>query len=204
AKDMPLARRLLKRAQSQDADCVRAHLLLAQIAESEQQWERSRQHYGRVLEREIRYATEVLPALARVTRQLDGQASLQAVTEKLRRDNPKASGYLAIAAIMDPELDDPVSRGCVADYLRSEPSLRGLYDMYAAFGQQQGVTPVRDLEPLQLAVRKLLINGPRYRCEECGFRSKTLYWQCPGCKTWNRTMPFHEIAFTAAGTAALT
>lgn len=204
AKDMPLARRLLKRAQSQDADCVRAHLLLAQIAENEQQWERSRQHYGRVLEREIRYATEVLPALARVTRQLDGQASLQAVTEKLRRNNPKASGYLAIAAIMDPELDDPVSRGCVADYLRSEPSLRGLYDMYAAFGQQQGVTPVRDLEPLQLAVRKLLINGPRYRCEECGFRSKTLYWQCPGCKTWNRTMPFHEIAFTAAGTAALT
>lgn len=204
AKDLSLARRLLKRAQSHDPDCVRAHLLLAQIAETEQQWERSRQHYGQVLEHEIRYATEVLPALARVTRQLDDQASVQAVTEKLRRDNPKASGYLAIAAIMDPELDDPVSRGCVADYLRSEPSLRGLYDMFTAFGQQQGVSPVRDLEPLQLAVRKLLINGPRYRCEECGFRSKTLYWQCPGCKTWNRTMPFHEITFSAAGAAGLT
>src|SRR5574337_18768 len=202
AKDMPLARRLLKRAQSQDADCVRAHLLLAQIDETEQQWERSRQHYGRVLEHEIRYATEVLPALARVTRQLDGQASLQTVTDKLRRDNPKAPAYLAIAAIMDPELDDPVSRGCVADYLRSETSRRGLYEMFASFAKRQDVAAVSDLEPLQLAVRKLLSNGPRYRCEECGFRSKTLYWQCPGCKAWNRIVPFHEITFSAASAAS--
>lgn len=201
-KNLAAAQRLLKRAQSQDAQCVRANLMLAQIAETEEQWERSRQYYGRVLEREIRYATEVLPALARVTRKLNGQASLETVTDKLRRDNPKAPAYLAIAAIMDPELDDPVSRGCVADYLRSETSLRGLYEMFASFAKRQDVAAVSDLEPLQLAVRKLLSNGPRYRCEECGFRSKTLYWQCPGCKAWNRIVPFHEITFSAASAAS--
>lgn len=201
-KNLAVAQRLLKRAQSHDAQCVRANLMLAQIAETEEQWERSRQYYGRVLEREIRYATEVLPALARVTSKLNGQASLETVTDKLRRDNPKAPAYLAIAAIMDPELDDPVSRGCVADYLRSEISLRGLYEMFAAFAKHQGAAAVSDLEPLQLAVRKLLSNGPRYRCEECGFRSKTLYWQCPGCKAWNRIVPFHEITFSATSAAS--
>lgn len=198
AGDAALSRRCLKRAQGHDPECVRANLLLAQMAENEQQWERSQQHYRRVLEHEIRYATEVLPALARVTRRLDAQASLQAVIEKLRQHNPKAAAHLAIAAIMDPELDDPVSRACVADYLRTETSLHGLYDMFTTFAQRNGDNTVADLEPLQIAVRKLLNNGPRYRCEECGFRSKSLYWQCPGCKTWNRTMPFHEITFTAA------
>lgn len=202
ANDAACAQRLLKHAQEHDEGSVRANLLLAQIAETEQQWERSRRHYEGVLQREIRYATEVLPALARVTRKLNGQTSLQTVTGKLRRDNPKAAGYLAIAAIMDPELDDPVSRACVTDYLRSEPSLRGLYEMFTTFAQHQDVASISNLEPLQLAVRKLLNNGPRYRCEECGFRSKTLYWQCPGCKTWNRTMPFHEITFNAAGSAS--
>ncbi|MGA9851578.1 MAG: lipopolysaccharide assembly protein LapB [Gammaproteobacteria bacterium] len=201
SKDMALGRRFLKRAQSHDPHCVRANLLLAQIAETDQEWVRSQLHYKHVLEHEIRYATEVLPALARVTRQVNGRASLETVLTDLRNNNPKASGYLAIAAILDPELDDPVSRACVADYLRTEPSLRGLYEMFVSFAQRNGVAQVADLEPLQIAVRNLLKNGPRYRCEECGFRSKTLYWQCPSCKTWNRTMPFHEITFSAAGIA---
>jgi len=198
-KDMALARRFLKRAQSHDSNCVRANLLLAQMAEADQEWGRSQRHYKNVLEHEIRYATEVLPALARVTRQVAGRETLESMLGELLHDNPKASGYLAIAAILDPELDDPVSQACVAEYLRTEPSLRGLYEMFTSFAQRNGTSQSIDLEPLQNAVRNLLKNGPRYRCEECGFRSKTLYWQCPGCKTWNRTMPFHEISFTATG-----
>ncbi len=198
-KDMALARRFLKRAQSHDSNCVRANLLLAQMAEADQEWGRSQRHYKNVLEHEIRYATEVLPALARVTRQVAGRETLESMLGELLHDNPKASGYLAIAAILDPELDDPVSQACVAEYLRTEPSLRGLYEMFTSFAQRNGTSQSADLEPLQNAVRNLLKNGPRYRCEECGFRSKTLYWQCPGCKTWNRTMPFHEISFTATG-----
>ena len=199
SKDATLSRRLLKRAQSHDPGSVRADLLLAQMEENDQHWARSQQHYQRVLEHEIRYATEVLPALARVTRQINGQATLEAVMGKLRSDNPKAAGYLAIAAILDPQLNNPVARACVTDYLRTEPSLRGLYEMFVSFAERSGVSQIADLEPLQIAVRNLLQTGPRYRCEECGFRSKTLYWQCPGCKTWNRTMPFHEIIFNATG-----
>ncbi|MHB8403892.1 MAG: lipopolysaccharide assembly protein LapB [Gammaproteobacteria bacterium] len=198
-KDLTLARRFLKRAQSHDSNCVRANLLLAQMAEADQDWERSQRHYKNVLEHEIRYATEVLPALARVTRQVAGRETLESMLGELLHNSPKASGYLAIAAILDPELDDPVSQACVAGYLRTEPSLRGLYEMFTSFAQRSGASQSADLEPLQNAVRNLLKNGPRYRCEECGFRSKTLYWQCPSCKTWNRTMPFHEISFTAAG-----
>lgn len=200
--DTSLGRRLLKRAQTHDAASVRADILLAQMAEAAEQWERSRQHYERVLEHEIRYATEILPALARVTRRTDDRVSLQTVMERLLRDNPKASANLAIAAILDSEMNDPVSRACVADYLRTEPSLRGLYEMFMSFAEHSGVQQVTDMGPLQIAVRNLLQRGPRYRCEECGFRSRTLYWQCPGCKTWNSTMPFHEITFSAADLSA--
>lgn len=199
SKDTALARRFLKRAQSHDANCVRANLLLAQMAETGQEWDRSQRHFKNVLEHEIRYATEVLPALARVTRQAGGKETLETMLGKLREENPKASGYLAIAAILNPELDDAVSQECVADYLRTEPSLHGLYAMFVSFAKPDKPPQAADLEPLQNVVRNLLKNGPRYRCEECGFRSRTLYWQCPGCKTWNRTMPFHEISFTATG-----
>jgi lipopolysaccharide biosynthesis regulator YciM len=29
----------------------------------------------------------------------------------------------------------------------------------------------------------------RYRCEQCGFSSKKLFWQCPGCRSWSSVKP---------------
>ena len=44
-------------------------------------------------------------------------------------------------------------------------------------------------QPLQeLAVKQL-----RYRCDECGFTSRKLFWQCPGCQSWSSVKPIpHE------------
>lgn len=198
SQDRNLAMRFLKRAQAHDPRCVRAQLLLAQMAEDAQDWERSERHYRRALEQEIRFATDVLPSLARVSRRLEGQTSLDQILTELRRSNPQAVPYLAIAAILDPQLDDPVSRECVEEYLCTEPSLRSLYEMFTRFSGTGGAAAGADLRPLQAAVRSLLSMGPRYRCEQCGFRGKTLYWQCPSCKTWNSTKPFHEIVLAAA------
>jgi len=196
-KDRALARRYLKRAKSHDPNCIRAILLLAQMEEDDGAWERSKQHYMYVLEHEVRFATEVLPALARVTRHIDPSETLDNPLGLLLKKNPNASGHIAIAAIINAELDDSLSQSCIAEYLSTEPSLHGLYEMFTSLTQTTDASKVVNLGPLQATVRNLLKNGPRYRCEECGFRSKTLYWQCPSCKTWNRTIPFHEISFTA-------
>ena len=201
AKDMPLAQKFLKRAQSQDKDCVRAYLMLAQIAEQAGEWEESRRDYLQVLEHEVRYATEVLPSLARITQHLDGHDEFTAMLEQLRATGPKAVRYIGLAAVMDDSLADPVSRACVEEYLRTEPTLKGLYQMHAALASRHGNPAMKDVEPLRVAVRDLMKSGPRYRCEECGFRSRTLYWQCPTCKSWDSTMPFHEVLLSGPGQA---
>jgi lipopolysaccharide biosynthesis regulator YciM len=199
AKDLPLVQKLLKRAQSQDPDGVRTHLMLAQIAEADSDWPQGRRHYQQVLEHEIRYAPEVLPALARIIRKLDGVEAFSAMLTELRERSPKATNYIAQAAIMDDVLDDPVSRQCVAEYLRTEKTLQGLYHMHTALAARHGGDAVDDIEPLRIAIQKLMQGGPRYRCEECGFRSRTLYWQCPSCKTWDSTMPFYEVILSGPG-----
>lgn len=195
--DAALANRFLKRAQSHDPECVRASLVLAQMAEQAQDWSRSERQYQKALQRDTRFAAEVLPTLARVSRRAGNPAFMGDMLVELRRHDPKASTYIALAAIIDPDMNDPVSRECMTEYLRDEASLRGLYDMYASFSAGDKQAPA-DIEPLRAAVRKLLQNGPRYRCGECGFRGRTLYWQCPSCKTWNSTVPFYEISFAAS------
>jgi lipopolysaccharide biosynthesis regulator YciM len=32
----------------------------------------------------------------------------------------------------------------------------------------------------------------RFRCEQCGFSSRKLFWQCPGCRTWSSVKPLAQ------------
>jgi len=33
------------------------------------------------------------------------------------------------------------------------------------------------------------VQQARYRCEKCGFTSRKLFWQCPGCQGWSSVKP---------------
>jgi lipopolysaccharide biosynthesis regulator YciM len=35
---------------------------------------------------------------------------------------------------------------------------------------------------------------PRYRCQVCGFSSRKLFWQCPGCRCWTSLEPIAPVA----------
>jgi len=34
-----------------------------------------------------------------------------------------------------------------------------------------------------------VVQQARYRCEKCGFASRKLFWQCPGCQGWSSVKP---------------
>ncbi len=42
-------------------------------------------------------------------------------------------------------------------------------------------------------LQKPALQQLRYRCDECGFTSRKLFWQCPGCQNWSSVKPItHE------------
>jgi lipopolysaccharide biosynthesis regulator YciM len=36
---------------------------------------------------------------------------------------------------------------------------------------------------------RMIEETPVYRCKNCGFRGKTLHWQCPTCRQWCTVKP---------------
>ena len=38
-------------------------------------------------------------------------------------------------------------------------------------------------------VAQAVVPQSRYRCEQCGFTSRKLFWQCPGCQCWSSVKP---------------
>ncbi len=52
-----------------------------------------------------------------------------------------------------------------------------------------------DLHHLNLVIgvlEKIASKSIGYLCNECGFKSKNLFWQCPGCHNWGTMQPKHE------------
>ncbi|NQV86899.1 MAG: hypothetical protein HQ492_07475, partial [Woeseiaceae bacterium] len=45
------------------------------------------------------------------------------------------------------------------------------------------------------ALSKLAGSTPRYQCQECGFSSQRLLWQCPSCRNWETQRPASRVQF---------
>ncbi|HET7370108.1 MAG TPA: lipopolysaccharide assembly protein LapB [Gammaproteobacteria bacterium] len=191
------AQKLLKRAQAFDRDNVRVGMMFGKLALQTDEPQLAVRHYRRALESDILFATEVLPPLAETYRQLGQEEGLDPLARAMTANNATASAEFAVAAILHPELATPVMEQCVGEYVRTSPALRGLHDILGAVMNHDGcpLSPDGDrMEPLQQALRRLLTEGATYRCGQCGYAGTMLYWQCPSCRTWGSTTPFHDFS----------
>jgi lipopolysaccharide biosynthesis regulator YciM len=51
------------------------------------------------------------------------------------------------------------------------------------------------LQKVRAALSKLASATPRYQCQECGFSSQRLLWQCPSCRNWETQRPASRVQF---------
>jgi len=182
ARDPRTARTLLRKATSQDRDSLRAQILLAGLSESEGDDEGAMRAYRRILEQDSSLAVLVLPKLRRVLRGA-GRAEVftEAVLAMEKAGGAAARAHIALALVLNPELEEPVTLRIFRGWVEGEAAFAGTLRLLD--GRNDEASDRRLLD----AVRGLLDGRPRFRCGECGFAGHVHYWQCPSCKSWDRT-----------------
>ena len=86
----------------------------------------------------------------------------------------------------------------VRSQMQKSPNLAGMTRLLEA---QQAVAeePRRsELELMRTLIRQRTKNLPRYTCQNCGFRARQFYWQCPGCSGWETYPPRRVEPITAS------
>jgi lipopolysaccharide biosynthesis regulator YciM len=83
---------------------------------------------------------------------------------------------------------------CVEEYILNEPTLSEFVDLQQLSDTQEGAHDVA-LEKVRGALSKLASATPRYQCQECGFSSQRLLWQCPSCRNWETQRPASRVQF---------
>jgi len=169
--------------------CVRAHILLGDLAIAEGSPEEAIEAWKRVEAQNPAYLTLVAEKLLAAHKQLgridEGLALLR--------------GYLASYPSLDLlnivfqtllEREGPgAANELVRGELRRTPTLLGLDKLLEAQMMEAPLERRRDLELIRNLVHEHTRSLALYRCDECGFKARQFYWHCPACHGWETYPP---------------
>jgi lipopolysaccharide biosynthesis regulator YciM len=194
SKDYAAARRYVKKAQAGRPRTMRGALTRAHIARETNDHKTAIRLYHRIIDEHTYLIAEALPEIV-ATYEKDGSTSgLDKVLRSMLDKNPDMRSLVAYTAIVNNITDIPIIDECVESYLLDEPTLSEFVDLHI-FSQGNGATQTEALSKVRSALSKLASATPRYQCQECGFSSQRLLWQCPSCRNWETQRPASRVQF---------
>jgi lipopolysaccharide biosynthesis regulator YciM len=144
---------------------------------------------------------ELLPDLRDAVRQ-SGMDSEQWLPPELEHELSGDSAWLVEKASRINSSDGAVAAiGFLLGELRTAPSLP-LLKLTLQLAARDRVLQDDTLDA-GAGILALHLQGlPRYRCENCGFELKQLYWACPGCSCWGMVKPINTMIAAAPWSAS--
>lgn len=182
-----------KKALLIDKNCVRASLLQGEAAMKDSDLKDAIRAYKKVIEQNPDYISEIIAPLAQCYEQLNNEAEFISYLHHCLAKYPRISIILALAEFIRKHKSDFAAIEFTVPHMQHYPSLRGISYLTELYVNNASENTKKKLLLLQEFMQQLLENKPIYRCIHCGFSSKTLYWQCPGCHEWSSIKPIHGL-----------
>lgn len=190
AKDYGAARQYVKQAQAGRPRTLRGALTRAHIAQETDDSKTALRLYHRIIDEHTYLIAEALPEIVAIYEREDAIDDLDKAFRKMLKKNPEMNTLVAYTAIVNDIGGIPVIDECVEKYLLNEKTLSEFIDMQSvAAGDDVAMARVRK------ALSNLASSTPRYQCQECGFSSQKLLWQCPSCRSWETQRPASRVQF---------
>lgn len=183
----------LKKALSINADSVRASLLQGQIYLQQKNFKQAIKSYQRILQQDIAFLPEALPRIAEAYKETKDFSGYRQFLNKSLEQGAGVSVLIELSKIVQQEKGDKAAALLIGEFLQERPSLKGLQRLIALHIEHAQDSAKPSLQLLDGIVEKLISRKPRYECQNCGFHTKAIYWQCPSCKEWSSVKPIKGI-----------
>ena len=193
-KDFAAARKFVKKAQAGRPRTMRGALTRAHIARDTDDNKTALKLYHRIIDENTYLIAEALPEIVAIYKRENATAELERALQALLKKNPDMASLVAYTAIVNDLGGIKVIDDCVEQYMLNEPTLGEFVDLQQlSSGDKE--SNVSALAKVRSALSKLASATPRYQCQECGFSSQRLLWQCPSCRNWETQRPASRVQF---------
>lgn len=200
SQDWKHAKAQLEQALDANKNCVRANVLLGDIAAQQGHhtdaiafWKRieiqSPEHLGLVAQKMLKsysllYGEGDAEATHKIGKGLsEGLNQLHQYLETYQISSIMSVLYEATLQTEGAEKAAKLAR----NELIRKPSLKSLDQLLQARAMQDDAQ--HDLQLMQQTVRNAIGDRAAYYCDQCGFRAKQYHWQCPACNAWESLPP---------------
>jgi lipopolysaccharide biosynthesis regulator YciM len=193
-KDFASAREYVKKAQSGRPRTMRGALTRAHIARETGDNKTAVKLYHRIIDENTYLIAEALPEIVSIYEREGATAQLERALKALLAKSPESGSLIAYTAIVNDLGGIPIIDDCVEQYMLNEPTLGEFVELQQLSEGDKG-SHDSALAKVRGALSKLASATPRYQCQECGFSSQRLLWQCPSCRDWETQRPASRVQF---------
>ena len=190
AQDYASARQYVKNAQAGRPRTMRGALTRAHIARETDDNKTALKLYHRIIDEHTYLIAEALPEIVAIYEREDQLDELEKALKEMLRKYPQMKTLVAYTAIVNDIGGIPVIDDCVQEYMLNEPTLGKFVDLQQVEGEDEAA-----VAQIRAALSQLAARSPRYQCQECGFSSQRLLWQCPSCRNWETQRPASRVQF---------
>lgn len=173
---------------------MRGALTRAHIARDTDDSKTALKLYHRIIDENTYLIAEALPEIVAIYTRENQVDELERALEALLAKHPERASLVAYTAIINNIGGIPVIDDCVRKYMLDEPTLSEFVDLQRLTSGEKDAGESA-FARVRGALSKLAAHTPRYQCQECGFSSQRLLWQCPSCRDWETQRPASRVQF---------
>ena len=176
-----------RKALKYDSNCVRATILLADMAKESGDYDKAVKLYESIENQDAESIILVIDALLECYRQLGQEERLYDYLLGLQQRHENLFLQNVIASVLEKSKGTQAAMAYLSERIKQQPSLDGVLKLIGYRAQEiEGDEVFRDL---LAAITLLQKDAVEYRCQKCGFSTNTHYWLCPSCNHWGSVKP---------------
>jgi lipopolysaccharide biosynthesis regulator YciM len=191
-KNLTAAREALREALAADKQCVRASILLGDLEAAQGRHHEAIDAWQQIEKQDAHFLGEVAARIATSFRALGDEQGLYEYFQKALARHGGTTLALQFTSVIRARDGAEAAEKFVVEWLRKTPNVHGLHQLIELNLEEAKGVARDDLRLLGGIIEELREQHLGYACDQCGFRGKSLYWQCPSCNRWNTIKPVVE------------
>ncbi|MDC9580490.1 lipopolysaccharide assembly protein LapB [Xenorhabdus sp. PR6a] len=184
----------LNKASQADKNCARTSIMLGRIYMAQGEYRKATHALKRILDQDKQLISESLSMLQECYQYLSQPDEWQSFVQRCVEEQSGAIAELYMADILEKKEGRDVAQIYINRQLERHPTMRLFYRLmdYHLAEAEEGRAK-ESLILLRNMVGEQIRTKPDYRCHKCGFTSRSLYWHCPSCRSWDSIKPIRGL-----------
>lgn len=187
------AKALAKQALQSDDHCVRASIILGDSDMQQGKYRSAIKYFREVENQDPEFLPVILEKESHCCSLLGrSEDYIKHLKQRLKR-NYSTLVNLELAKHLGDIEGEKKAKSVVLEGLDKLPSLHALHYLIDLENKDSTANKTSLLGVISGQIQKIIDVQLFYKCNHCGLKTKTLFWHCPSCKSWNTIKPLKAL-----------